>query len=153
MKATEEQVTSPRWRAFSGDTIGTFILVFSGCGAVACSVLTGVGVFQVAIVWGIGIAVAIQLPAALSGAQLIPAATLALAAGGRLRWTKTPHYIVGQLVGSFFAAAVLHLVSGGALLNFEAANGGAQVGPLLYRIGFAPGYHAARSPGSHHTAS
>jgi len=56
----------PAW--FIGELIGTFILVFFGCGSVATAVLTvaQAGIFQVAIVWGVGIAVAIYLTTALS---------------------------------------------------------------------------------------
>jgi len=44
---------------FVGEFVGTFLIVFFGCGSVCAAVLTGaqMGIFQVAIVWGIGIAV------------------------------------------------------------------------------------------------
>ncbi len=46
----------PKWAI--GEFFGTFLLVFFGCGSVCAAVATGaqIGVFQVAIVWGIGIA-------------------------------------------------------------------------------------------------
>ena len=67
----------PAWVV--GEFVGTFILVFFGCGSVCAAVTTGaeVGVFQVAIVWGIGIALAIHLTASLSGAHLNPVVTVA----------------------------------------------------------------------------
>jgi glycerol uptake facilitator protein len=45
----------PGW--FTGEFFGTFLLVFFGCGSVCAAVTTGgqVGLFQVAIVWGLGI--------------------------------------------------------------------------------------------------
>jgi glycerol uptake facilitator protein len=71
-------VKIPGW--FTGEFFGTFLLVFFGCGSVSAAVLTGAqtGVFQVAIVWGLGIATAIYLTAALSGAHLNPAVTVAM---------------------------------------------------------------------------
>ena len=74
-----------------------------------------------AIVWGIGIALAIQLTSALSGAHLNPAVTLALATDGRLPWKNCFRYIAAQFIGAFLAAATLHLIFGGALREFEAA--------------------------------
>jgi glycerol uptake facilitator protein len=122
--------TRPLWRSsvpreITGELIGTFLLVFFGCGSVATAVLTGaqVGIFQVAIVWGIGIALAIQLTAALSGAHLNPAVTLALVASRKLPWGKTFHYLLAQFVGAFLAAATLHLIFAGALQEFETAKG------------------------------
>lgn len=78
----------PAW--FAGEFIGTFILVFFGCGSVAAAVLTGaqVGIFQVAIVWGIGIATAIYLTGSVSGAHLNPAVTIGFATWGKLPWAS-----------------------------------------------------------------
>lgn len=109
----------PRW--FTGEFVGTFLLVFFGCGSVCAAVTTGaqVGVFQVAIVWGLGIAMAIHLTGALSGAHLNPAVTVSMAT-----WTDFPRsrvvpYIATQMLGSFVAAAVLYGVFGDALQAYE----------------------------------
>ena len=69
----------PKW--FVGEFFGTFLLVFFGCGSVCAAVTTGAqsGVFQVAIVWGLGIATAIYLVSDLSGAHLNPAVTISMA--------------------------------------------------------------------------
>src|SRR3954468_14017160 len=98
----------PAW--FVGEFVGTFLLVFFGCGSVAAAVLAGaqVGIFQVAIVWGLGIATAIYLTASLSGAHLNPAVTLALAASGRFPPRSAAKYVAVQVLGAFAAAAVLH---------------------------------------------
>lgn len=139
------------WREFVGESLGTAILVFFGCGSVATAVLTGaqVGIFQVAIVWGIGIALAIQLTSALSGAHLNPAVTLALAAGRKLPWAKVPRYVGAQFVGAIAAAVVLHVIFGGALLEFEAAKGivrgepGSEVSAMVFAEFFPnPGWKA-----------
>jgi len=108
-----------------GEFFGTFLLVFFGCGSVCAAVLTGaqVGVFQVAIVWGLGIAVAIHMTSALSGAHLNPAVTLSLAAWGVVPVKRIAPYILCQFAGAFTAAAVLYLAFSGSLEAYERANG------------------------------
>ena len=112
----------PAW--VIGELAGTFLLVFFGCGSVCAAVTTGaqVGVFQVAIVWGLGIATAIYLTAALSGAHLNPAVTISLAAWGDFPGRRVPGYIVTQLAGAFLASVVLYVIFGGALSEFENKN-------------------------------
>jgi glycerol uptake facilitator protein len=112
-----------RWLA--GEVIGTFLLVFFGCGAVAAAVLTGaqVGIFQVAIVWGLGIATAIFVTASLSGAHLNPAVTCALATARGFPLSRVAGYFVAQLAGALSAAAVLHVLFAGPLAAYEIAHG------------------------------
>jgi glycerol uptake facilitator protein len=113
----------PVW--FIGEFWGTLLLVFFGCGSVCAATATGaqVGVFQVAIVWGLGIATAIYLCGALSGAHLNPAVTLSMAAWAKFPWQRVVPYWFAQFVGAFTAAAVLYLIFGDALRTFEAAHG------------------------------
>lgn len=110
----------PAWLV--GEVLGTFLLVFFGCGSVATAVLTGaqVGIFQVAIVWGIGIATAIYLTASLSGAHLNPAVSVALATWGMFPWKKVPRYIFAQLAGAIVASSVLYGIYHGKLIAYEA---------------------------------
>lgn len=113
----------PAWLV--GEFFGTFLLVFFGCGSVAAAVLTGaqVGIFQVAVVWGLGIATAIYLTGALSGAHLNPAVTCALATCGGFPGRRVAPYVMMQLAGAFAAAALLHAVFAGPLAAYEAAHG------------------------------
>lgn len=112
----------PRW--FLGELIGTFLLVFFGCGSVCSAVLTGslVGGFQVAIVWGMGIMLAIHLTSSLSGAHLNPAVTLALAVWQGFPKARILPYMLAQMVGAFLASAVLFWVYKDALTAYETAH-------------------------------
>ena len=113
----------PKW--FTGELVGTFLLVFFGCGSVCAGVLTGaqVGVFQVAIVWGLGITTAIYLTAALSGAHLNPAVTITMAVWGDFPKARVAPYILTQFAGAFLASAVLYFIFADALTMFEKTNG------------------------------
>jgi glycerol uptake facilitator protein len=112
----------PAWMV--GEFVGTFILVFFGCGSVCAAVTTGaeVGVFQVAIVWGLGIATAIYLTAALSGAHLNPAVTISMAVWGGFPKGRVFGYIATQMVAAFVSSAVLYVIFGGAIAEFETKN-------------------------------
>jgi len=70
-----------RFHPYIAEMIGTFILVLFGTGSVAAAVMTGaqVGLWQVAVVWGFGVTLAIYATASISGAHLNPAVSLAFA--------------------------------------------------------------------------
>jgi len=113
----------PAW--WTGECLGTFLLVFFGCGSVCAAVTTGaqVGIFQIAIVWGLGIATAIHLTAALSGAHLNPAVTVSMATWSDFPKSRVLPYVAAQMLGAFVAAAVLYVVFGDALRAYEGAHG------------------------------
>lgn len=110
---------------FTGELIGTFILVFFGCGSVAVTVLfsSHVGLFQVAAVWGLGVTLAIYATRHLSCAHLNPAVSLAMVIGGRMSLRKLPVYVTAQLFGAFIAAGVLYLLFNSSIENFETTQG------------------------------
>lgn len=108
-----------------GEFFGTFFMVFFGCGAVAAAVLLGaqVGVFQVAIVWGLAIATAIYLTGSLSGAHLNPAVTLAMAIWSDFPKSRVLPHIGLQLLGAFVASAVLFGIFADSLRVYEKTHG------------------------------
>ena len=107
------------------EAVGTFLLVFFGCGAVHVAVLTGAlaGLWQVAVVWGVAIMAALYVVGGVSGAHINPAVTVSLAVWGRFAWRDVAFYVVSQLAGAFAAAALLFLLYGPFLAEKEAAKG------------------------------
>ncbi len=97
---------NPTVRAFIGEVLGTFIMCFFGIGAVATATLYNAhtGPFQVGMVWGIAIAIAIYCTRNLSCAHFNPAVSIAMCCARRLPWGKLPIYLIGQCVGAFVAA-------------------------------------------------
>jgi glycerol uptake facilitator protein len=97
---------------FLAEVLGTFLLVLFGCGAVHCAVLTGdlTGLWQVGVVWGIAIMLAIYTVGPISGSHINPAITIGLAVWGLFPWRNVATYVSAQLVGAFAAAAVLFVL-------------------------------------------
>ncbi len=91
------------------ELIGTFLLVFFGCGAVHVAVLTGElsGLWQVAVVWGVSIMLAIYAVGAISGAHITPAITISSAVWGLFPGRRVVPYLAAQFAGAFLAAGVL----------------------------------------------
>ena len=111
-------------RACVSEAIGTFILVLFGVGSVHAAAMTGAqsGLWQVAVVWGVAIALAIYATGAVSGAHMNPAITIAFAAFRRFPLVRVAPYVVSQVVGAFLAAAVLCALYGGVIARFEATH-------------------------------
>jgi len=107
------------------EVIGTFLLVFFGTGAVFVAALTGalLGIFQVAIVWGLVISLAIYATSAISGTHINPAVTIALWAWRGFPRAKIIPYILSQVIGAFLASALLLALFSGVLTAFEHEKG------------------------------
>lgn len=112
-------------RQCAAEMAGTFVLVFFGTGAVHAAVLTGAqqGVWQVAVVWGIAVSLAIYATAAISGAHFNPAITVALMILKGFPAKKVPLYAASQLLGAVLAAAVLFTMYSHIVRDFESSQG------------------------------
>ena len=109
-----------------GEAIGSFVLVFFGTGSVAVAVLTGahVGLWQVAMVWGFAIGLAIYAVGAVSGAHINPAVTIAMAV---FRPDEFPPrsilpYLAAQTVGGILASLLVLSLFAGTCAHFEASH-------------------------------
>ncbi len=113
------------------EALGTYLLVFFGCGVVHAAVLTGAqsGLWQVAIVWGLAIMLAIYTVGAVSGAHINPAMTLAFAVWRGFPWRCVGPYIAAQLAGAFLAAATLFVIFNPYLAARERERGVVRGGP------------------------
>jgi glycerol uptake facilitator protein len=96
----------------AAEAAGTFILVFLGLGAVHSAVLMGAqtGLWQVAVVWGVAVMLAIYAVGGVSGAHINPAITLALAVWGKFSWVQVVPYVLSQVAGAALAAAVVFVL-------------------------------------------
>jgi len=91
---------------------GACLFVVLGVGSLAGLQLAGASYtyWDISIVWGIGIALAIYVTAGVTGAHLNPAVTLAFAAFGNFNKRKIIPYILAQLAGGFIAAVIVYFL-------------------------------------------
>ncbi len=116
---------APLGKVMLAEGFGTFLLVFLGCGVVHTAVLMNAqsGLWQVAVVWGIAVMLAIFAVDAISGAHINPAITISFAVWGKHPWTRVLPYIFSQTLGAFLAASILFFLFGGFLAAKENEKG------------------------------
>lgn len=105
--------------------IGTGLLIFFGVGCVAALVLNGSAFSQweISIVWGMGVSIAVYCTAGISGAHINPAVTIALWLFHGFEKHKVAPYIASQLCGAFCSAALIFGLYSNLFLVYEAASG------------------------------
>ena len=95
-------------RALVAELIGTFALVFAGCGAIMVDAKTGqLGHLGVAFSFGLVIMVMIYALGHISGAHFNPAVTFAFALTRHFPWPRVVLYWGAQLAGAVVAALIL----------------------------------------------
>jgi MIP family channel proteins len=104
---------TPLHRA-AAECVGTFGLVFAGCGAIVVNSATGGTITHVgiALTFGLIIAAMIYATGHISGAHFNPAVTIAFAATRHFPLALVPVYLAAQFGGAVAAAALLRLLFG-----------------------------------------
>jgi glycerol uptake facilitator protein len=104
--------------------LGTGLFIFFGTGCVAALKVAGasMGLWEISIIWGIGVSMAIYLTAGVSGAHLSPAVSIALTLFGDFEKRKLPFYILAQLAGAFCAAALVYTLYSSLFFEYEHAH-------------------------------
>ena len=104
-------------RRAAAEFIGTFWLVFGGCGSAVLAAgipELGIGFVGVSLAFGLTVLTMAYAIGHISGCHLNPAVSLGLWAGGRFPAKELHAYIAAQLLGGIVGAAVLYVIAGGA---------------------------------------
>ena len=94
---------------YIAETIGTFSMIFCGCGAMVINDFTGGTITHpgVAITWGLIVMAMIYAFGDISGAHFNPAVTIGFAVAKKFSWQEVPKYIVSQFIGAITASLLL----------------------------------------------
>jgi len=131
------------------EVIGTFWLVFGGCGSAVLaavfaasmgesSVNLGIGFVGVSLAFGLTVLTMAYAIGHISGCHLNPAVSIGLVAGGRFPLKELLPYIVAQVIGGIAGAAALYLIASGkegfSLAGGFASNGYGEHSPGGYSM-------------------
>ncbi len=122
------------------ELLGTFILVFFGCGA---AVLMGpqIGMLGISLAFGLSIVAAAYSLGAISGAHLNPAVSLGFLMAGRMPMAEFGGYVLAQIAGALLGSLVVFLIASGKAGYVLATDG-------LGQNGFGAGYLGEYSMGA-----
>ena len=103
-------------KKYLAEFVGTFWLVFGGCGAAVFAAAfpeLGIGFTGVALAFGLTVVTMAFAIGHISGCHLNPAISVGLWAGGRFEGRDLIPYIAAQVMGAVAGAAVLYLIASG----------------------------------------
>jgi aquaporin Z len=131
-------------KKLSAEFIGTFWLVFAGCGSAVLAAGVpelGIGFVGVSLAFGLSVLTMAYAVGHISGGHFNPAVTLGLWAGGRFSTSEIIPYWIAHVLGAIVAAGVLYLIASGKV-GFElsagfASNGYGEHSPEGYSLGSA----------------
>lgn len=104
------------FRKLSAEFIGTFVLVFGGCGSAVLAAGVpdvGIGFLGVSLAFGLTVLTMAYAVGGISGGHFNPAVSLGLAVAGRFEWRELVPYWAAQVIGGAAGAAVLFVIASG----------------------------------------
>ena len=126
-------------RKMSAEFLGTFWLVFGGCGSAVLAAAfpeVGIGLLGVSFAFGLSVLTMAYAVGHVSGGHFNPAVTIGLFTGGRIPSRNILPYIVAQLAGAIAGAGILYLIASGKV-GFDVS------------AGFASNGYGEHSPGGY----
>ena len=103
-------------RRAGAEMLGTFWLVFGGCGSAVLAAAfpgVGIGLLGVSLAFGLTVLTMAYAIGHISGCHLNPAVSVGLAVGKRFRTSELPAYIAAQVAGAIVAGGVLYFIASG----------------------------------------
>ena len=113
-------------KRLGAEFIGTFWLVFGGCGSAVLAAAfpnVGIGLVGVSLAFGLTVLTMAYAIGHVSGCHLNPAVSFGLWAGGRFPAKDLFPYIVAQVLGGILGAGILYLIASGQA-GFDVASNG-----------------------------
>ena len=129
----------------AAEMIGTFWLVFGGCGSavftakfISGGFSVGIGFLGVAIAFGLTVLTGVYAFGTISGGHFNPAVTLGAALARRVEWKALPGYWIVQVIGGLLAGLGIYLIAKGkqsfTATGNMAANGFGEHSPGGYSL-------------------
>ena len=103
-------------RRAGAELVGTFWLVFGGCGSAVLAATfpnVGIGLLGVALAFGLTVLTMAYAVGHVSGCHLNPAVSIGLVVGKRFPASELIAYIVAQVAGAIIGAGVLFVIASG----------------------------------------
>ena len=97
-------------KQYISETIGTFAMIFCGCGAMTINEITNGNISHVGVAatWGLIVMAMIYAFGETSGAHFNPAVTIGFAYAKKFAWNKVPKYILAQAAPNGFTHSNSH---------------------------------------------
>lgn len=103
-------------RKLVAEFVGTFWLVFCGCGSAVIAAAfpeVGIGLLGVSLAFGLAVVTMAYAVGGISGGHFNPAVSVGMAIAGRMPTSRLVGYIVTQVIAAIVAAAALYLIASG----------------------------------------